>query len=231
MKWKDSDEDTIEANGGGDLSFDGNTFSLKKGEAPDDDLRPNLFKKNMMPIIVIGAGALLLILLAFVIFSGPGKETDNSRLQAFDARIKQLENKIIGLESGDRRTSEALKRLETLLQAKVKRLDMLEASVAKEMNDLAKKQEAVKVRAAQPPAKKPAPVKPDAAQPAGAKPTAPAAGGQQDRYHVVSAGENLYRISLRYQLKVADLRRLNNLEPDAVIQPGQKLLVAPAAGR
>ncbi len=231
MKWKDSDEDTIEANGGGDLSFDGNTFSLKKGEAQDDDLRPNLFKKNTMPIIVIGAGALLLILLAFVIFSGPGKETDNSRLQAFDARIKQLENKIIGLESGDRRTSEALKRLETLVQAKVKRLDMLEASVAKEMNDLAKKQEAAKVRVAQPPARKPAPVKPDAAQPAVVKPAAPAAGGQQDRYHVVSAGENLYRISLRYHLKVADLRRLNNLEPDAVIQPGQKLLVAPSGSR
>jgi len=44
-------------------------------------------------------------------------------------------------------------------------------------------------------------------------------------YHVVQSGENLYRISLKYGLTVDELRKLNNLPPDASIQPSQKLLV------
>jgi type IV pilus assembly protein PilF len=58
------------------------------------------------------------------------------------------------------------------------------------------------------------------------KTTGPADQNQKAAYHVVQAGENLYRISLRYGLKVDQLLRLNNLEPGTVIKPGQKLLVS-----
>lgn len=44
-------------------------------------------------------------------------------------------------------------------------------------------------------------------------------------YHVVQKGENLFRIALKYGLTVDELRKLNNLPPDASIQPNQKLLV------
>lgn len=44
-------------------------------------------------------------------------------------------------------------------------------------------------------------------------------------YHVVQKGENLYRIALKYGLTVDQLSKLNNLPPDASIQPNQKLLV------
>lgn len=44
-------------------------------------------------------------------------------------------------------------------------------------------------------------------------------------YHVVQKGENLYRIALKYGLTVDKLSKLNNLPPDATIQPNQKLLV------
>lgn len=220
MEWKESDEDGIQESDGGDLSFDGNPFSEKKDEE-DSDLRPNLFKKNMTPIIVIGAGALLLILLVFVIFSGPRNDTDNSRYAAFDARLKQLENRMTALEAGDRQTAEEVKRLESLVQAKTKRLDVLETSIAKKMNELAQEQETLKMRPVPPPPPKPAP--PRKAE--------PPAKSSQARYHVVRAGENLYRIGLRYHMKVSDLRRLNHLGPDEGIHPGQKLLVAPANGR
>jgi LysM repeat protein len=44
-------------------------------------------------------------------------------------------------------------------------------------------------------------------------------------HHVVQKGENLFRIALKYGLTVDELRKLNNLPPDASIQPSQKLLV------
>jgi len=47
------------------------------------------------------------------------------------------------------------------------------------------------------------------------------------RVHVVSRGENLYRISLKYGLTVDELCRLNDMSSSQPIHPGQKLLVAP----
>jgi hypothetical protein len=44
-------------------------------------------------------------------------------------------------------------------------------------------------------------------------------------YHEVLAGETLYRISLRYNITVDELRRLNKLESEATIYPEQKLLM------
>ncbi len=50
-------------------------------------------------------------------------------------------------------------------------------------------------------------------------------------YHEVKAKETLYQISRRYGLTVDDLRKLNRLTPEAVIHPGQKLIVAPLESR
>ena len=47
-------------------------------------------------------------------------------------------------------------------------------------------------------------------------------------YHEVVAGETLYGISRRYGLTADELRRLNNLEPEATIYPKQRLLIHPA---
>ena len=48
---------------------------------------------------------------------------------------------------------------------------------------------------------------------------------QKEHYYVVKTGENLYRISLKTGIKVRELRRLNNLEPNDTIFPGQKLTI------
>ena len=50
-------------------------------------------------------------------------------------------------------------------------------------------------------------------------------------YHEVVAGETLYGISRRYGLTVDELRRLNKLEPEAIIYPKQRLLIRPASDR
>jgi len=50
-------------------------------------------------------------------------------------------------------------------------------------------------------------------------------------YHEVIAGETLYRISLRYNIKLDELRRINKLEAEATIYPGQRLLISPAGNQ
>ena len=43
-------------------------------------------------------------------------------------------------------------------------------------------------------------------------------------YHVVLAGETLYRISVKYNISVDKLKQLNNL-PDNTISVGQKIIL------
>jgi LysM repeat protein len=46
-------------------------------------------------------------------------------------------------------------------------------------------------------------------------------------YHEVKKGENLYRISLKYGIPLAELCRLNNITPSTAIAPGMRLKVKP----
>jgi len=46
------------------------------------------------------------------------------------------------------------------------------------------------------------------------------------KYHKVRQGETLYRIGLKYNVPVTEIRRLNHLAPDESIHPGQRLLVS-----
>jgi membrane-bound lytic murein transglycosylase D len=52
-------------------------------------------------------------------------------------------------------------------------------------------------------------------------PAAPAAASP--RWHTVQSGDTLYGISQRYNAALADLMRVNNLAPKAILQPGLKL--------
>lgn len=46
------------------------------------------------------------------------------------------------------------------------------------------------------------------------------------RYHEVQPGDTLYPIAQQYGTSVHELCRLNNISPDQVSYPGQKLLIA-----
>jgi LysM repeat protein len=61
------------------------------------------------------------------------------------------------------------------------------------------------------------------------KPSTPSkpAMSAEKRYHTVSKGETLYRISKKYGISLAELRKLNNLSGDQQLRIGQKLLVSP----
>jgi type IV pilus assembly protein PilF len=50
---------------------------------------------------------------------------------------------------------------------------------------------------------------------------------QSDKFHVVKEGENLYRISLLHNIKMATLLKWNNLENTGAIIAGQTLWLVP----
>ena len=50
---------------------------------------------------------------------------------------------------------------------------------------------------------------------------------KEANYHEVLAGETLYDISRRHGITVDELRRLNQIEPEAIIYPKQRLLICP----
>lgn len=50
---------------------------------------------------------------------------------------------------------------------------------------------------------------------------------QQNQFHIVKQGENLYRISLMYNIKMATLQKWNNLDNSGSIFAGMKLWLVP----
>jgi LysM repeat protein len=45
------------------------------------------------------------------------------------------------------------------------------------------------------------------------------------QYHEVAAGDTLYSISKQYNLGLEELLKMNRMKPDAVIVPGQQVVV------
>lgn len=213
MKWRDSEDDAAPQTEGGHIDFDGDKFSLKKDNEAND-LRPNLFKRNLMPFVMIGAGVIVLIALLLVLFSGSRAKVDTGQIKALESKVNRLEVRIANLEANSKQIPALARQGKTLAQLK-KQLNRVESSVAERMNAMATDLDSLKEKATAVRTKKiPAP-----------ETSQTPAGGEAGQYHEVRPGENLYRVGLQYGLKVNELLRLNNLEPGAVIRPGQKLKV------
>jgi len=75
----------------------------------------------------------------------------------------------------------------------------------------------------------PAPATPDAAVPAPSP--AVTSAEQPAESHEVQKGETLYSIARAHNVKPADLAAWNGLEPNAPLQPGQRLVLKPADAR
>ncbi len=174
------------------------------------------------PLILIGGGILLLLLLTVLslLFFYKSQKLAEARIQGVEKRLEQMEGfrnqlgdigrRLDGLESQNRSLQTSLADLKTLaspLPARVKRLEKQLAHLEKQL---------ARAGAAE---TKPAPEKKprQTARPEGA----------ESGYHEVQAGDTLYRISRQYELKLETLRKLNDLSPQDLIRPGQKLKISP----
>jgi anti-anti-sigma factor len=176
----------------------------RRGFAPRHNSRKSMVLAGLAVLV------LALVVLYFIVQGEKkGPEVD---LQPLLKKMGLLEERMAKLESKGREAPQIQEKLDSLTRNLNERLSHLE----KDINQI--KEEAAS-------GKKKAEVTPPAAPTPAPPPRAPAKPGAT-RFHTVAPGENLYRIALRYNLSVEELRRLNNLRPDQSLQVGQKLTVA-----
>ncbi len=166
-------------------------------------------------LIFVGAGVLLFIVL-IAIFSGGGEKITTDDLGPIQARLSQLEQRLARIEGMEKRIV-ALERHEKERRAAIAETERSGGSFKQTVDESTLKAGRVQERMAPPAAKTPSP------SAIAGKPSSVTEG----RYHEVQSGDNLYGISQRYGISLEELCRLNNITPDQVIYPGQKLLVAP----
>lgn len=174
--------------------------------------RKGLFNRPLLPY-AIGGGVLLAIVALWAVFRTPSPPAiDSAQLAMLEQRLGELDARVMNLEAASARLS-TLEAGARDAAGLTRRLETLEASLARNLNELAQKVEKLEKPAA-----------PKASAPA-AKST-PAKAPAPAKTHVVKAGETLYQISRQYNLKVEDLLRLNGWKSIPTIQPGQSIVVS-----
>jgi anti-anti-sigma factor len=194
-------EQALENSGG-----EGSTREVRQSPEQAEEellLQGEIPPPSKAPYVLAGAGVLIVVILVFL-FLKPGKraagpESDTGpRLELLERRVAQIESRIGA-------PSPVEEKVESLFKGVSERLGLIEKDLGRLKEDL----ESVKKTA------------PTAAIPkkVQAPPPSPSV------YHVVSRGETLYRIALRYNMTLEELRRLNDLKPDQPLLVGQRLRV------
>ncbi|RJP81868.1 MAG: LysM peptidoglycan-binding domain-containing protein [Desulfobacteraceae bacterium] len=183
-----------------------------------------------MTVLLYLAGGIAVAVLVGLIALKSGKSFDPDRITGMDARIKQMEDRIIdlslfetklvGLETQGEKLDQLTTRVYTLesnLATILERMEsrspepkkQAEKSVPKSVAEMPQKTVAEK--------KQPQKIVAEKKQPSSKGP---------EIYHHVRQGDTLYSISRKYDLSVAELTQLNpSLSGKKTIFPGQKLRI------
>jgi anti-anti-sigma factor len=171
-------------------------------------------RQNSRKSMVMVGAIVLVVVLAVLFFMAQGeKKSPEVDLQPLLKKIGLLEERMLKLESKGKEAPQVQEKLDSLTRNLNERLSHLEKEINQIKEEVASAKK--KPEVSQPPTPPPAPPAKSPAKPG------------TTRVHTVAPGENLYRIALRYNLSVEELRRLNNMRPDQSLQVGQKLTVGP----
>ncbi len=147
-------------------------------------------------------GLKLLVGILFIFIASCGRQTSEDVFTQINARLDQLEQKMVQLDNKDGELTASTNDATATLFKLEERISALSQQLEKTS------------------ARPPAPA-------AGKTAPSPADMSQGKKHHTVARGETLYSIARRYGRSVDELRRLNNLSQGQTIQTGQKLVVAP----
>jgi len=176
--------------------------------------RSSLYTISQGKILLFGgAGLFVLIILVVLLFLG-GRGAPSEDLSLIQARLTQMEARIKAAIAMGNRLQQFEEKEKEVRQALLK-TDLSIRTIKGDLNQLIEAFERLQKKTTPIPKKVEAP-----------KPVKEASIVQTEQgYHLVSRGDTLYRISRKYGISVDDLRRLNNMDSNALIHPGQKLLV------
>lgn len=202
MKFKDEDNTEKTGQGAeGDYHKDEDYQSWRKQKS--STFSNKLFKRIEIPLVFVGIGLAVLIILFVASVAKTKKPAFDTEFTSIEKRLAQIEDRLNNLEA----VNDGLGKLQDKLQ-------QVKSSLSRRMKQISAKVGKIE--------KITAGLK-------SAKPTSsvPSQTKTQKLVHQVGAGETFYSISRQYGITVKDLLRLNNLSADAVIHPGQELVVEP----
>jgi LysM repeat protein len=192
----------------------------RMGYSPQDERtmhrNPFLEFLSQRRIVILVGAAILLFVILIALFSRTSSELSKKDLTAISTRIDLLERRLIRIE-----------KVEPVIPTLQKQAKMLEQSIGEtdtSIKLLIQRVDAMNQRLEVLQNKTLSAAK--GAQESGDAPEKQASPDKR-RVHVVSRGENLYRISSKYGLTVDELCRLNNMRSSQPIHPGQELLIVP----
>ena len=190
--------------------------NIRKDENTRRPKAPLDFKAQRKTLILGGAGILLLLIILITLFSTGGSEISTEYLASIQARFNQLEERLTRLEGMEDKIV-FLGKQDKELRQYVAETERSGRSLTKRLDKLTQKLDQLKKTTASAPAKTETPLtiqrEPFSLD--------------KGRYHEVRSGDSLYWIAQQYGTSVDKLCRLNDMTPNQVIYPGQKLLIAP----
>ena len=179
-------------------------------------------KRSMKPVLIAGAGLLIAVVVILMFLSGTPRSADKELLKTMEARLKQIEEKLVKLEWIDTGMAR-LDRKEKDLAALSERITQLESSLGRRIDQIAKETTRPAAAKVESP-----PSKPEAPSP---KPQPTAAKSEKSpsaKVYIVQKGDTLYSISRRHAVSLEQLVKLNKISAKDPLLPGQKLTLGPA---
>ena len=187
------------------------------------------------PYLWMGIVLLVIMIVTLVFFvSGARNASNTARIDELELRIQNIEKRVSSVLEADEKVNKIWEQAKTFEKFK-ERFNRSEASILLRMDHLAtsldinrKMFEKTKNPAKNkivPKKQKQAVSKPPLKKLAQKIKKRPIHGTSKTIFHKIIKGETLYSISQRYNVSIADLRRINNLKKEAVIRPGQKLKI------
>lgn len=183
----------------------------------DENIRNHrafLGSKPAKKILILGGAGILLLIVLIALFSGGDKKLSTEDLTSIRVRLDILEKRLTRLERVELRIA-SLEKQEKGLQHSIVEMDRSGRYLTQQLGKLTQRLDSLKKGMA------PVAAKTGVSTAIQRKPLSPG----KKRFHEVRPGETLFRIAQQYSISVDELCRLNNITPNRVIQPGQKLLV------
>ncbi len=174
--------------------------------------------------LMIALVVIVLALLVFLFWSipKPRRASQDPAVMEIKTQLQQMEQRLSTIEE----TLADLQNLKTQVSASNEltgRVDRFEASFSMRLADLDRKVSDLEKKLSEAALRKKAAPR---AGKAAHQPKKKSAPKPKIRYHTVAGGETLYRISRKYGISVATLKKINGLKSNA-IRKGQKLRVTP----
>ncbi|MBW2005820.1 MAG: LysM peptidoglycan-binding domain-containing protein [Deltaproteobacteria bacterium] len=187
--------------------------NLKYNLEEEDPPRHKAFL-SFKTLILGGIGVLVLIVLIALFFGG-GDTLLKKDLASFKTRLALLEKRLTRFEGVELRVASLEKKAKELEQSMAE-VDKSKRLVTQQHTTLIQRPDSLQKAKTLVPAKGKAPI--------ATKKKSPSLG--KKRFHEVRFGDTLYRIANKYGISVKELCRLNNIDQNKIIQPGQKLVVS-----